>query len=423
MKLNTQIYINGNIIAFSDIHGDIHSLIIILRDCAKVIKKKDEYHFNQLEIDHDLEKLLNMDINDCTDDLNYEWIGQDTYVVICGDIIDPYRDGYGCKKNQDSFCHYYIQIELKILKFINAINRLAMKNGGRIIKLLGNHEWENIKGTFESYIFPADRDMNNYYIDENNNKFDRLTIFNYNKYGYKLLFEDWCGILIIINNIIFVHGGLEHDSNYNEIHQINNEMNSGEIWTSEKIRNWEKKMKKLLWNREFGLSDIPTDCKILQTRLGEFNPNINNPILVIGHCIQVNVKYPTNTLSKFVSNDDASITFTINNNNNNNNNDNDIGNIYGITSDCLNDNNTFSIYRTDVAVSRGFDRGILGVPEKDIINRTPQCLKFSNTSVEIIKSRVENTKIHLVREYTKNNYDYEYKYLKYKYKYLLLSNN
>ena len=40
MKWKTNIKSNNRIIALSDIHGDIHSLIIALRDCAKVIKKK-----------------------------------------------------------------------------------------------------------------------------------------------------------------------------------------------------------------------------------------------------------------------------------------------------------------------------------------------------------------------------------------------
>lgn len=36
----TEIIHNGPIFTLSDIHGDIHSFIISLRDCAKVIKKK-----------------------------------------------------------------------------------------------------------------------------------------------------------------------------------------------------------------------------------------------------------------------------------------------------------------------------------------------------------------------------------------------
>ena len=58
MVWNTNIYdpTITRIIALSDIHGDIHSLIIALRDCARVIRKKNG--FNPLELDHEIEELL-----------------------------------------------------------------------------------------------------------------------------------------------------------------------------------------------------------------------------------------------------------------------------------------------------------------------------------------------------------------------------
>jgi hypothetical protein len=420
---NTHIHTTGRIIAFSDIHGDINSLIIILRDCAKVIKKKENYMFNQNELDQDMENILNTNINNTyIDDLNYEWIGENTYIVICGDIIDPHRFGVGCKKNNEIFCHYYPQIELKILRFINAINKLAIKNGGRIIKLLGNHEWENIKGRFDDYIFPMDEQMgDNYYIDENNNKFKRLTIFNYDNYGFNLLFEDGCYVLIIINNIIFVHGGITNKSNYEEINQINIEMNNKENWQDKNqimIDKWNKKIRKYLWDRDFGLSSIPTDCILLHERLNNFvqNLNITNPILVIGHCIQVNLKFPTYTLTKEVTKDNTSITFGIADNigNPTKSNNKTLNTTFGITSDCFK-NDMFNLYRIDHGTSRAFDVGL-----SDIDGRTPQCLEIINNKFRIIKSYISNTTIHLPRyNENNNNKNYLQKYFKYKYKYML----
>ena len=86
------------------------------------------------------------------DDLNYEWIGGSTHVVICGDFIDPVRTSV-CTKNGNIECSYYPQIELKIFMFINSINR-QIQTGGKIIKLLGNHELGNIlsPGTLNQYI-------------------------------------------------------------------------------------------------------------------------------------------------------------------------------------------------------------------------------------------------------------------------------
>jgi hypothetical protein len=88
---------NKEIFALSDIHGDIHSLIIVLRDLAQVIRKTG-HPFDNNTYDADLERLLNINIadddGDYIDTLNYEWIpGNSSYVVIIGDIIDAYRGG------------------------------------------------------------------------------------------------------------------------------------------------------------------------------------------------------------------------------------------------------------------------------------------------------------------------------------------
>ena len=125
----------GNVHAISDIHGDIQALIISLRDCSRVIRKRPStYPFNQNSIDPDLDTLLNIDIsvydNGYDPSLGYEWCGCNSLVVICGDIIDSYRGVDGCLKNNDTryyhephiACHQYPQIEIKILRFINSIN-------------------------------------------------------------------------------------------------------------------------------------------------------------------------------------------------------------------------------------------------------------------------------------------------------------
>ena len=81
------------IVTFSDIHADIDSLIINLRDCGNVIKNKQEFNMNIR--DEQLETLLNIDLNmnesEYRVNLNYEWCGGNTYVVIIGDILDGLR--------------------------------------------------------------------------------------------------------------------------------------------------------------------------------------------------------------------------------------------------------------------------------------------------------------------------------------------
>jgi hypothetical protein len=150
------------ILSLSDIHGDIHSLIIALRDCGEVIKKENFIHDKE---DSELESLLNIDIsekdNNYIDSLNYNWIGNDTHVVIIGDFLDINRNIDTIINNIE-----YPQIEIKIFRFINVINKQAMKKGGRIIKMFGNHEIYNMMGKkkfIKKYSFPNTIKLENYY--------------------------------------------------------------------------------------------------------------------------------------------------------------------------------------------------------------------------------------------------------------------
>jgi hypothetical protein len=129
------------IIALSDIHGDIHSFIVALRDCAKVIRKKYNIDYNVIDYHTEilLEYDLNLDLNKDTpfyrDDLDYEWCGDNTFVVICGDFLDGFRNSFGNHRisNIDSRCKNcmdleYDQVEIKIFRFINALNEDAIKS-------------------------------------------------------------------------------------------------------------------------------------------------------------------------------------------------------------------------------------------------------------------------------------------------------
>ena len=174
------------IIALSDIHADINALIICLRDCAMVIKKKPGFNYVQTEEDADLQTLLKMDIHDENYhfDLNYMWCDYNdmianTIVVIIGDMIDGVRRHNDitltCKSSNILDAHeilYYPQVEIKILQFINALNRSSLEKCpedqeyGRIIKLLGNHEIGNIMEDntmwLEQFMFTADMNKPDY---------------------------------------------------------------------------------------------------------------------------------------------------------------------------------------------------------------------------------------------------------------------
>jgi hypothetical protein len=246
------------VFSLSDIHGDIQSFVIALRDLAGevggegVIRKKKaptpinpipnfetvkaEKDFNSKhytdfsnnKYDDNMEYILNLDLNTDEDiytaDLNYEWCGGNTHVVICGDIIDPQRKKTCLKKDKNTPCAYYPQIELKLLMFINALNDLARPMGGNIVKLLGNHDLAAIiyPSVYSPYIYKKDIELeNNYY---NGNK--RLDIFKVGKPGFNLLVKGACRILIKINNTIFVHGDLlQTYKYYNDLNQFINNPN------------------------------------------------------------------------------------------------------------------------------------------------------------------------------------------------------
>jgi hypothetical protein len=233
---------NTPIFTFSDIHADIHALIIALRDCAKVIRKKVKkvtdglQPFNPDRPDDDMERLLLLDINPTSplgsqiesykEDLGYEWTGGDAgnaQVVIIGDIIDGFRDmgksNVSTRKILNhvnrtqpvkALEHEYPQIELKILMFLNALIKQALQKKetegriGMLYKVLGNHEVMQILRTrgSESYVMPNDKGPNYY------DGIPRDRIFEINNFGFKLIFKYGCFALLKINNNIFVHGQL-----------------------------------------------------------------------------------------------------------------------------------------------------------------------------------------------------------------------
>jgi len=491
------------IVSLSDIHGDIQAFIIALRDCSKVIKKKG--NFSQDHYDIDLENELLKDLNsyeeyvelydssgnyDSSDnydfddhyknDLNYEWIGGNTHVVICGDIIDPFRSKKCKKTNPHTHavdeCSFYPQIELKILLFINAINKQALKQGGKIIKLLGNHELANILNDYNSqyisstYSNPKDQ-IGTYYKGVS-----RMKIFNVGNYGFNLLFQKGCGLLVKINNKLFVHGGITNKS-YNDYNNLNQELNDPSFHRSDKQNDWNSKYgdlssslepeKSELWIRSLGLPEDASSrienntsdafCTDLISLFTAFKgdgsvitEDPNDLILVVGHCVQSDLSvhqgnYGLNTgitYDHLKYEDNVSTIYSQDSVYTGKSVFDDRSKIFGITMECAKDN-SHRIYRVDIGSSRGFDSfntidgvsKINNIPDENkfLFSKTPQVLVFnSDNTIDIIKSKVKNTRIHLPRPAYEasiitgsdldinipDNPNYLNKYLKYKNKYL-----
>ena len=436
------------VIALGDFHGDIDALIISLRDCAQVIKKKVKFQFDQTVYDSDLNEKLNENLNDSFIDkspeeienafinnptytLNYEWVSTNTYVVICGDIIDPakfpgnnQKNRLNCINRDNNPCHWRPQIELKILMFINSLNVLAEHKNSKIIKLIGNHELDNMCSNpiLQNYsLFSSDIRLNNTYF----NGVTRKDIFKYNKFGFRLLRKDGIRALVKINNFVFVHGELGTMS-YNKFVEINGILNStNQQLDIDKLS--ENKVGQLgdrnnltgpLWSRRSNYTESsPEMCDSLKTRFIDFCKDSEltdcaNLSLVVGHCIQSGnmVENATTYIENNTALEAADIftppiytgvpDFTQN------------AKTFGITIDCKyqdsNNKDRFRIYRIDVGASRGTDF----FNEADYLNmtklkqhvfiysKTPQVLHilFENNEVSIIKSTIGNTRIHLPRD-------------------------
>ena len=479
-----EVPINTRIISFSDIHADINSLIIALRDCAEVIRKKIGHTFDNLitydpELDNILNKILDPNTNDYPDDLNYEWIPNNkTIIVIIGDMIDGKNRVTPIYKNNSRLEeHEYPQVEIKILRFINSLNKQAITNGGRIYKLLGNHEIMNIEGIASKYYFDNDKFHNNYF-----NGISRNEIFNIGNYGFNLLFEDSCRALLMINKYIFVHGQLIKNKNFNYYDDINRKIKTNnsiqsaiielanpvtsQLWIREfgadeniKIRANLNYANPLLQNKSKTYKEIEYDSKFCKNDITEYfnsflsGSNITKYTstdlkIVIGHCVQSDNTFfnsPATSLTTIESQD--SIKQILTGPTNHGLYDSTKNLIFGITMECphsIDPNSTkYKIYKVDIGSSRMFDQQQvlehniknIEAEKKYLFSRTPQILEFIDDNTKIIKSQIKNTRIHQPRffynnkistiselQFTNTSY-YKQKYIKYKTKYINLKNN
>ena len=484
----------NNIFAISDIHGDILPLLVMLRDCAKVIKKlkwtQEEMMDNfSREFDLELDESRGLDVTNPTiggylnmqlyvrnengdmienpeyhDNLGYEWCGDSNHVVILGDMIDNWRESTNTEPTDpDRRFGEYPYEEIKILRFINAINRSALKSGGRIIKLIGNHELENIininnKNAYEGYISP--------YSKRNliNGK-NRLSYFVPGNDGAKLLIKDGIGIAVKIYDFIFLHAGITNaytgsvDNITEDLNLINSKINKylfGKLSLKEIVKYLSAKSRtSLVSTRELGYglsnrSKMVEYCNYINRQLGKLGNSTHQYRLVIGHCPQTVLLFPNFLLDGFSLPPKTSTFIGLDRTETNNtietltvpilrssqvvpNVQQPVGNIWGITMDCSINSPYFkedgddnpSIYRIDHSPSRAFMitdilNGIKKAPKGPIKNallrryllsRVPQVLKISVTSkntdgsrnyeTKIIRSSMKNTIIHvpLNREY------------------------
>jgi hypothetical protein len=175
----------SRVVVIGDIHGDLESAVKMLV-ISGVIKKNG----NKLE-----------------------WIGGSTYVVQVGDQIDRCRP-IGNMTCGDKHTTYNDEAsDIKILELYTNLHTQAVKRGGAVISLLGNHELLNATSHMDYVSYEGRKQFNNY-IDPANPKLKfnsgndaRIHAFKPgNQYGKYL----GCTRLpaVIIGSNIFVHAGL-----------------------------------------------------------------------------------------------------------------------------------------------------------------------------------------------------------------------
>jgi len=337
--------------------------------------------------------------------------------------------------------------EARIFLFINIINKQAMTKGGRIYKVLGNHDLLNLNGEtknkLSSYVSTYAKTYPGYIGG-------RLDYFKAKNYGSKLIGEDGVFLFLMINEFIFVHGGISSNliskeniiklnTNLNEYIKGNNNFFDMASKSIENQLSFESEEEDgLVQDRFFGFKQGKSEqelCSVLYNKFKRLcsDRNFCDPDklkLVIGHCVQNkttedkdkifqssfsqlnsssekdSLVYAEEFIAPVYKGDDKDKA------------------IYGITVSCgdrkngVIDYNNPSIFRIDVGMSRGFNPKIYS--DEHTKSRTPQVLKIDkDKKISIIKSTLKNTLIHVT---DMDEYPYYKKYNKYKNKYVQLKN-
>jgi hypothetical protein len=284
------------IIAIGDVHGDLHLTIKNLL-IAKVIEKTEK-NKNTIEIKYE----------DNSKEY-YKWIGDDTIVVQVGDQVDRCRPiGYGtvCVKDKETTIDDE-HSDIKILDLFTELNKLAKKNMGMVISLLGNHELMNYQGNIN---YASYKGVHNDDFEGENAKYKKKdgTTFNNGVEGRKYAFKETINeklactrqSAVIVGSFIFVHGGI--------VPELAKKYNVGEInslirkWLLKKIDDEDSNIDTLIntpnespfWTRILGhlpsgLSYKDSRCEDSISETLKIWGNTKNSLkgLVIGHTPQI----------------------------------------------------------------------------------------------------------------------------------------
>jgi len=145
-------------------------------------------------------------------DTNDNWIGDDTVVVQIGDQVDRCRPvKYGCADPRETVNDE--GSDIKIMKYYTKLHNQALKQGGGVYSLLGNHEILNVFGKFNYVSYEGLKEFEDY-KDPNdpNRKFESGSAARQHAFKPGNEYAKFMACtrvpIITIGSFMFVHAGL-----------------------------------------------------------------------------------------------------------------------------------------------------------------------------------------------------------------------
>ena len=224
------------IVVIGDIHADYETLIKTLQYAGLINKK-------------------------------LEWAGKKTHLVVIGDLVDG-KNRVGDWTNDS---------DIRVINFLEKLMSSANKVGGKVVILLGNHEFMNMAGNFSYSGLKGIKEMGG---ENGRSKYFRGEFKQFAKKCYLAVqYDDW----------IFCHAGIApeiskkysiHDLNTLLLLYLDNKMNDA-------IKNRFVEIISgthgILTTREFGVDEV--DCARLNKTLSNYRANH----MVVGHTVQKHI--------------------------------------------------------------------------------------------------------------------------------------
>jgi hypothetical protein len=230
----------GRLIAIGDVHGDLNGLEQALRLAGLI-------------------------------DTRRHWAGGDATLVQTGDILDRGDD------------------ERAIMELLDRLEREAQVEGGRVIRLHGNHEIMNVAGDlryvtpggFEDFTKEKGLDTSAPGLERvPDNARARLAALRPGGPVAQRLSRH--NVVAVVGDSVFVHGGLLPKHIEADLEKINEEVR---LWMRGKIQDPPAQVTgpdSLVWERRFSKDPGPEDCALLHKALDA----VGAKRLVVGHTVQ-----------------------------------------------------------------------------------------------------------------------------------------